>query len=117
MVATVEPMNEPDVQSPRAPAMRSAKLARISLPFGVCTTSGWNWSPISPWSLAMAANGVDSLAASARNPGGGSRMESPWLIQTGAMAGSPASNGSSAAARMVAGPYSRRSAGATLPPS
>ena len=99
-MATVEPTNEPGVQSPRAPAMPRAKLARISFPFGVWTTSGWNWRPIRPWSLARAAYGVDSLEAMVRNPGGGSRIESPWLIQTGAAAGRPASSGSSQAARM-----------------
>ena len=33
------------VQSGRAPATRSTKLRRISLPSTVCVTSGWNWTP------------------------------------------------------------------------
>ena len=97
--------------------MPSVKLARMSRPLGVWTTSGWNWSPIRPWSLARAANGVDGLEAMTRKPGGGSRMLSPWLIQTGASSGTPARSGSPAAGLTVAGPNSRRSAGATRPPS
>ena len=33
------------VQAPVHPAMRSTKLAIISVPCGVCATSGWNWIP------------------------------------------------------------------------
>ena len=33
------------VQSARAPATRSTKLRRISLPSMLCVTSGWNCTP------------------------------------------------------------------------
>ena len=58
-------MKLPGVQSPRQPQMRRRKFSRSCFPCGVCTTSGWNWMPISPLSLAMAANGEESECASA----------------------------------------------------
>ncbi len=55
------------------PQMSLRKLSRICVPYGVCTTSGWNWIPYSPRStLSIAATGDSVEAASAVNPGGAS---------------------------------------------
>ena len=51
------------VQSPRQPQTRMRKLSMIALPCGVCTTSGWNWMPMMPLSLPIAAKGEESEEA------------------------------------------------------
>ncbi len=89
----------------------------IALPSGVWATSGWNWSPTRP-SRPIAATGEFAEQANTVKPGGGVSMWSPWLIQTARSDGRFAKSGDepSAATVIVAGPYSRRSAGATAPP-
>ena len=43
------------------------------MPYGVCTTSGWNWMPYSPRSTSSSAATGDCVDdASAVKPGGGS---------------------------------------------
>ena len=52
------------------------------VPYGVCTTSGWNWMPYSPRSVSSIAATGDSVEdASAAKPGGASKTVSRWLIQ------------------------------------
>ena len=49
------------------------KRVRISVPYGVWTTSGWNWIPkIDRSRSSIAATGEALEDASAVNPGGGS---------------------------------------------
>ena len=62
---------------------------RISCPFGVCATSGWNCTAYRPRpSSSNAAIGVVGDEAVTRAPVGGAVTESRWLIQTVCSAGS-----------------------------
>ena len=45
MFFTDSSMNPAMVHPPEHLAMLKRKFLRISLPRGVCTTSGWNWTP------------------------------------------------------------------------
>ena len=63
------------------------------MPYGVWTTSGWNWIPYRPRSaFSIAATGDSVEAASSANPGGASKTVSRWLIQQDWSAGVPASS-------------------------
>ena len=116
--STVDSMKLAAVQVGRAPATPITKLRSTSRPRGVCPTSGWNWIPYRRRTGSdIAANGVEPVVADGRKPGGGSTIESPWLIQTGCSLPSPAKSGESSVNVMVAGPYSRFTAGTTSPPS
>jgi hypothetical protein len=55
------------------PAMSRRKVSRMWVPYGVWTTSGWNWMPYSCRSaLSIAATGDSVEDASAAKPGGAS---------------------------------------------
>ena len=63
---------------------------------------------------ARPANGVESVCAVGRKPGGGRTIESPWLIQTGCSRSMPAKSPSASVNVTVAGPYSRLLDGSDL---
>ena len=111
------------VQSGESPQTRKRKLARISGPRGVCTTSGWNCTPkIVPSWFDIAATGELPDRAMEENPFGSSSIRSPWLIQTGISmswrnSSIPRKRGLPHCPRMLATPYSRFSDRPTLPPS
>ncbi len=61
-----------------------------SVPNGVCTTSGWNWTPyIRRARLSIAATGEEAVSAVTAKPSGGRTMASRWLIQQTSAARSP----------------------------
>ena len=107
------------VQLGSQPQMRKMKLPRISPPRGVCATSGWNCTPQNLRDgAATAAAGQLALSATTLKPDGSDSMRSPWLIQTdwSASSGKPWNRSDASVTRRLARPYSRRSAGTTLPP-
>ena len=64
--------------------IRNRKLARISPPRGVCTTSGWNCTPQNlRLGAATAAAGQLALSPTRSNPVGSASIRSPCDIQTG----------------------------------
>jgi hypothetical protein len=74
-------------QSVRARQMAITKFRSMSLPRGVCATSGWNCTPymgaVAPgMTPAQAANSVLSVAPMDTNPAGREVILSPWLIHT-----------------------------------
>ncbi len=84
MPATVASTKFAAVQVGRAPAMPMTKLRRTSRPWGVWTTSGWNWIAYRPRDgSTKLASGLESVWAVVRKPSGSRVIESPWLIQTG----------------------------------
>src|SRR5450759_4150780 len=85
--AMLSSIMEPGVQPGSQAQMRKRKLRIISLPCGVCVTSGWNCSPTIPCALAIAATGLLSVQASTLKPSGSWSTLSPWLIQTGRRSG------------------------------
>ena len=88
------------------------------VPYGVCTTSGWNWMPYRPRSeSSIAATGDSDDDASAVNPGGGSNTVSRWLIQQDCSAGVSARSRPCDATVRWERPNSPTSAPSTLPPS
>ena len=83
----------------------------MSVPCGVCTTSGWNWIPYRPRSGdSSAATGEAGDEASAVKPGGGSKTVSRWLIQQVCSAGRPASSRPGSRTRSSVRPNSPTSA-------
>ena len=60
MVLIDSSMNELAVHSPVQPATAKRKLRSTWSPWGVCTTSGWNWIPRWPASFAITAIGESS---------------------------------------------------------
>ena len=115
---TVDSMKFAGVQLGAIPAMPVTKLRRTSRPRGVWTTSGWNWIPYRfRAGASRPAYGVESVCAVAWKPSGSRVIESPWLIQTGCSRSMPPNSPSSRVIWTVAGPYSRRVAGVTSPPS
>ena len=108
------------VQLGSQPQIRNRKLARISPPRGVCATSGWNCTPQNLRAgAATAAAGQFALSPTTSKPAGSASTRSPWLIQTGisSPAAKPWNRSPALFTRTVARPYSRRSAGTTLPPN
>src|SRR5262249_13247732 len=82
MAATSLSMKDFIDQSPLAP-QASRKFRSTVLPWAVCATSGWNWTPKSfRAGSAMAATGQFSVEPRATKPGGGFITVSPWLIHT-----------------------------------
>ncbi len=118
--ATASPAKPAIVQLGSAWQMRNRKFARISVPRGVCTTSGWNCTPQNLRAgAATAAAGQLALSPTTANPAGSDSTRSPWLIQTGISSPAPKPWNSSpgSVTLTVARPYSRRSAATTLPPN
>ena len=104
------------VQVGGAPATSYRKFLRMSRPCGVCTTSGWNWTPYSRRrGSSNAAIGVEGEDAVTAAPLGAAVTESRWLIHTTCSAGrswkSSESNASSSAL-----PNSDASVRSTAPP-
>jgi hypothetical protein len=100
------------------PQMSSRKRRSTSVPYGVCTTSGWNWMPYSARSVSSnAATGDSDDDASATAPAGGSKTVSRWLIQQGCSEGSPASSRPCSLTVRVERPNSPTAAPSTRPPS
>ena len=105
-------------QSIERPQMSRRKVSRICVPYGVCTTSGWNWIPYRPLSRCSRAATGDSVDdASAVKPGGASKTVSRWLIQQDCSAGRPASRRPGSATFSCERPNSPTSAPSTRPPS
>ena len=104
-------------QAMSQPQMSSRKRVRICVPYGVCTTSGWNWMPYSCCSVSSnAATGDSDDDASAVMPGGASYTVSRWLIQHACSAGRPASRRPGSVTVSRERPNSPTSAPSTLPP-
>ena len=83
MRATCSSMTAAGVQVGGVPATSYRKFFRISCPCGVCTTSGWNWTPYRRRARSSkAAIGVDGELAVTSAPVGGAVTESRWLIHT-----------------------------------
>ena len=122
ILATLLSTKECIVQVGERSQTRNRKLARISFPRGVWTTSGWNCTPkIVPSWLDIAATGVLPDRAMEENPFGSSSIRSPWLIQTGISmswrnSSIPRKRGLPHCPRMFAIPYSRSSERPTFPP-
>ena len=113
----VRSMKDSIVQLDLQPQIRCTKLARISPPRGVWTTSGWNCRPkmlrlVSP----MTAWGEFSVLPSGRNPVGSLVILSPWLFHTSSVAGSLWKSAHLASPLSLPGPYSRSVERSTLPP-
>ncbi len=119
--ATASPTKPAIVQLGVQPQMRNRKLARISPPRGVCATSGWNCTPQNLRAgAATAAAGQLTLSPTSWNPSGNASTRSPCDIQTGISSSGAKPWKRSLLlpfTRTVARPYSRRSAGTTLPPN
>ena len=111
-------MNEAIRHEPRQPQTSRRKADRMALPCSVCDTSGWNWMPYR-WrvSSAMAAHDALAVRATQSKPGGGSRMLSPWLIQTRCRDGVAARIGVGRVTSRSAGPNSRSGTRSTRPRS
>src|SRR6188508_623219 len=89
----------------------------MSLPCGVCTTSGWNWTPYRFLSgLSNAATGVDGEVATTSAPSGARVTVSRWLIQTVCSPGVPSSSRPPRASSGVL-PNSETPVRSTVPPS
>ena len=106
------------VQPLPQPQMPWMKLARMSLPRGVWTTSGWNWMPKSRrLRSSMAANSELSVVATVRKPVGILVSLSPWLFQTWSDLGSFLKSAHEPSrTESAALPYSRCCPFSTLPP-
>jgi hypothetical protein len=90
----------------------------MSVPRGVCATSGWNWTPKSPRTRSsIAATGVVSLAAVPVNPAGGRTTLSRWLIQAVCSEGRSPKSRLSEPSRTGVLPNSPTPVFATSPPS
>ena len=88
------------------------------MPYGVCTTSGWNWMPYRPRSVSSIAATGDSVDdASAAKPGGASNTVSRWLIQHDCSSGVSASSRPCEPTVRCERPNSPTSAPSTRPPS
>ena len=75
-------MNWCAVQVGGASHASSTNWPSISVPRGVCSTSGWNWTAKKPRSRSsIAAIGVVSVDAVTSKPGGAATTLSRWLIQ------------------------------------
>ncbi len=91
----------------------------IAWPCAVCATSGWNCTPARrPATSSNAATGAPGEPAVTMNPSGAAVTLSPWLIQTGSVAGrSRSSTPASAETASGVPPNSRCPVCATVPPS
>ena len=77
----------------RSRTPRRASCSRICWPWGVWTTSGWNWTAWMRRSIvSMAATGASGLEAVTVKPSGARVMESRWLIHTCWWSGWPPPN-------------------------
>ena len=87
------------------------------MPYSVCMTSGWNWTPNRPRSrFSIAATGVAAVRAVTWKPGGATVAVSPCDIQTCCWPGVPSSRRLGPLASVVA-PYSAAPVRSTVPPS
>mmetsp|Transcript_21878 Transcript_21878/g.41792 ORF Transcript_21878/g.41792 Transcript_21878/m.41792 type:complete len:224 (+) Transcript_21878:674-1345(+) len=94
------------------------KCCSVSKPRSECVTSGWYCRPYIFFSLfSIATMASCSLLATTLNPSGSTLASSPWLIHTdwGLCAAAPYMV-DPGVMRMGMRPYSRLSAGSTLPP-
>ena len=98
--------------------MSSRKVVSTCWPYGVWTTSGWNWIPYRPRSTSSTAATGDSVElASGVKPGGASNTVSRCDIQHCCSAGVPASRRPGSETVSVERPNSPTSAPSTRPPS
>jgi hypothetical protein len=99
--------------------MRKRKFLRSSEPCWVWWTSGWNWTAqMLRVGVGDAGDGVGGLGGEVEAFGEGFGFESPWDIQAVMVAGGSAKSGLGVGSKRLtsAWPYSRLSAGLTLPP-
>ena len=116
--STCSSMNCRAVQVGGAWQTSSTKLPSISVPRGVCPTSGWNWTPYRARSrCSMAATGVVSVEAVTAKPEGGRSTESRWLIQAVCSAGRSPKMALPSASRSGVLPNSPMPVFETSPPS
>ena len=86
-------MIEAGLQVRSQPQMSSRNVVSTCWPYGVWTTSGWNWMPYNPRSTSSSAATGDSVElASAVKPGGGAKTVSRCDIQQDCSGGVPASS-------------------------
>lgn len=106
------------VQVRRHPAA-SRKRRSTSVPWSVCSTSGWNWTPNRPRSGAStAATGVESVVEVVVKPSGAAVTESPCDIHTVWTPGRPPNRTlSPLPVRAWVRPNSLLPVSATVPPS
>ena len=118
MRATCSSITDSALQAMSQPQMSRRKVSRICVPYGVCTTSGWNWIPYRPRSASSIAATGDSVDdASAVKPGGASKTVSRWLIQQDCSSGVPARSRPGSLTVRRERPNSPTSAPSTRPPS
>ncbi len=109
------------VQSGLAWQMAKTKFRSSTVPCSLWCTSGWNWMPKRRCVASEhAAIGELPLWAMTFHPGARLSMRSPWLIQTVELSISSAMSAKRSLASSIvilAAPYSRWLARATLPPA
>ena len=111
-------MIEAGLQSRAQPQTSSRNVVSTCCPYGVWTTSGWNWMPYRPRSTSSTAATGDSVELPAAvKPGGASYTVSRCDIQHGCSAGVPASRRPWSATVSCERPNSPTSAPSTRPPS
>jgi hypothetical protein len=111
-------MTDAALQFMSQPAMSRRKVSRMVVPYGVWTTSGWNWIPYSPRSTSSIAATGDSVEdARAAKPSGASNTVSRCDIQQDCSSGVAASKRPCDATVRCERPNSPTSAPSTRPPS
>ena len=105
------------VQSGEQPAMSYRNCSSTRCPAWECSTSGCHCTPAKPRPASSnAAIGAPALLARAVKPAGAAATESPWLIQTRRLSGSPASRVPGIAILASVRPNSLSPVRATSPP-